>query len=84
VGRLLEIADAFLFRAVRVLVEGDADFLGGPDEVVGDRAVQPQVGNLLRPADAVVGVGAALLVLRLHEIGQHIGVAPAGFPAAAQ
>jgi hypothetical protein len=80
VGRLLKIADALLFRAVRVLVEGDAGFLRGLDKVIGDRAVEPQVGHLLRSADAMVGIGAALLVLRLHEIGQHLGIAPAGVP----
>ena len=41
------------------------------------RIGMPQIGNRQRPADAMEIVGAALLIFRFLEIGQHIVIAPA-------
>ena len=46
-------------------------------------SVMPPVGHRQRAAGAVIFVGAALLVLGLLEIGQHVVIAPAGIAALA-
>ena len=72
----LEIARAFLARAVEIVVAREARLLGGCDEGVAQRMRLALIGDGERSARAVEGVGAALLVLSLAEIGQHILIAP--------
>ena len=50
----------------------------GLDEGVRERVGVAQVHHVQRPAGAVKGVGAALVVLCRLEHGQHVGPAPAG------
>jgi hypothetical protein len=75
-GRRLVIADAFLARAVEIVVARNAGFERGLDHRIGQRRAHP-IGDGERPADAVKFVRAALLILRLAEIGQHVVPAPA-------
>jgi hypothetical protein len=74
----LEIAGAFLARTVEVLVARDAGRLARVDECIAQGVLrQPHVGGAERAAGAVIGVLAALLVLRALEVGQHVLVRPA-------
>ena len=75
-GQLVR-AGAFLGRSVEVVVARQAGLDGGLDIGVADLAVVGQVGDAERPADAVQRVGAALLVLGLLEVGQHVVPCPA-------
>ena len=56
---------------------GNAGFGGRCDEGRGERIGVAQIGNRQRAADAVEIVGAALLVLGLLEIRQHVVKTPA-------
>ena len=76
-GRQLEVADPFLFGAVVVRVVGVAGILRGCDPGIADRPLEAHVRHRERPAGAVVVVGAALLILRPLEQGQHVVPAPA-------
>ncbi len=76
--RQLEIARALLRRAVDVIVARNADLFGRINERVANRPVDPHVRDRDRPARAVVVVLAVFLVFRALEIGQHIGMGPAG------
>ena len=82
-GRGLEEAGAFLARAVEVGIGGYAGFRRGDDEGFRQRIGVPPVRHRQRAAGAVIFVGAALLVLGLLEIGQHVLIAPAGIAALA-
>ena len=75
--RPLVVAEAFLGRAVEIRIAPVAAFLGGRQVGVGQRVRLRRVRNRERPARAVILVGAALLVLGLAEVGQHVGVTPA-------
>src|SRR6185295_17699387 len=52
-------------------------FLGGRQVGIRQRVPLRRIGDRERPARAVILVGAALLILRLAEVGQHVGIAPA-------
>ena len=82
-GRGLEKSRAFLGRAVEIGIGRDAGLGGGDDEGFRQRIMVPPVGHRQRSAAAVIFVGAALLVLGLLEIGQHVVIAPAGIAALA-
>ena len=82
-GRGLEKSRAFLSRAVEVGIGRDAGFGRGNDKGFRQRIGVPPVGHRQRPAGAVIFVRAALLVLGLLEIGQHVLIAPAGIAALA-
>src|SRR6202021_794479 len=75
-GRRLVIADAFLGRAVEIVIGGNAGFARRLDHRVAERAAH-RVRHMQRSAAAVELVGAALLVLGLLEIGQHVVIGPA-------
>ena len=74
----LVIAGAFLHRSVEIVVARIAALHGGFHIGHGERMAVAQIRNPERPAGAVKFVGAALVVLRLAEIGQHVVKAPAG------
>ncbi len=75
--RGLEITGALLARAVEIVVARDARLLRCGDEGLAQLVRVALVGDAERAAGAVERVGAALLVLGLLEIGQHVVVAPA-------
>ena len=77
-GRGLEKSGAFLGRAVEVGIGGNAGFRRRHHKGFGKRIGVPPVGHRQRAADTVKLVGAALLVFRLLEIGQHVVIAPTG------
>ena len=81
--RGLEKSRAFLGRAVEIGIGRDAGFGRGNDEGFRQRIGVPPVGHRQRAARAVIFVGAALLVLGLLEIGQHVVITPAGIAALA-
>jgi hypothetical protein len=74
-GRLI-VARAFLDGAVEVVVARNALRHGRIDERVAELVAVGKVADLERPADAVPGVGAAALVLRLLEVRQQLVEAP--------
>ena len=76
-GGLVE-ARALLRRAVEIVVARIAALLRRLDEGRGERMLVAHVRHAERPAGAVVLVGAALVVLGLAEVRQHVLVAPAG------
>ena len=76
-GGELEIAGAFLGGAVEVVVARVACLLRGLDEGLAQRVRLAHIGDSERPAAAVHGVGATLLVLGAPEKGQHVFEAPA-------
>ena len=80
-GRGLEKSGAFLGGAVEIGIGRNAGFGGGDDEGFRQRIGMPPVRHRQRAAGAVIFVGAALLVLGLLEIGQHVVIAPAGIAA---
>ncbi len=73
-------AGAVLRRAVEVLVGGQPAFLGGGHEGAGERGLVLEVGHAERPGDAVVGRGAAGVVLRAEEIREYVRVSPPAAP----
>src|SRR5262249_55095688 len=75
--RPLVVAESFLGSPVEIRIAPIAAFLGGRQPGVGQRVRLPRVGNRERPARAVILIGAALLILGLAEVGQHVRVAPA-------
>src|SRR5258708_40143889 len=81
VHRHLIGARALLVGAVEVGVAAIADLLGAGDEAVVELVLRAQVRDRERPADAVVLIGPALLVLGLAEIAQHVVVGPAWIAA---
>ncbi len=76
--RGLEKPGALLGRAVEVGIGGNAGFRRRHYKGLRKRIGVPPVGHRQRAADAVKFVGAALLVFRLLEVGQHVVIAPAG------
>src|SRR5262249_14614360 len=66
-----------LGRAVEIVVARIAALLRRLAEGFRQRVAAARVGDAERTARAMEGVGAALVVLRLAEIGQYILVAPA-------
>ncbi len=81
--RGLEEARAFLRLAVEIGIEGNAALDRRLDEGFGERILMPPVRHRQRTAAAVIIIGAALLVLRLLEIGQHVVITPADIAALA-
>src|SRR6201995_2736964 len=79
----LEEARAFLGLAVEIRIEGNADLDRGLDEGFRQRVLMAPVRHRQRTARPVIIVRAALLVLRLLEIGQHVVIAPADIAALA-
>src|SRR5205085_5074478 len=75
--RGLEIAGALLGRTVEIGVARNAGLFGGRDKSLTERIGLPRIGHRQRPAAAVVVVRAALLVLCLLEVGEHVVIAPA-------
>ena len=73
----LEAPGALLGGAVEVVVARDADLLAGVDERLDDRVHRPALAHAQRPADAVVAVRAALVVLGAPEVRQDVLVGPA-------
>ncbi|MDR8730798.1 hypothetical protein FEQ04_05139 [Burkholderia pseudomultivorans] len=71
-------ADAFLRRAVEVVVERVAGRMRGLDESFGERIAKAQIRYRERPVRAVPRIGAALVAFRAAEIRQHVLPAPAG------
>jgi hypothetical protein len=76
-GRGLVEARTLLGRAVKIVVVRIAALLRRLAEGFRQRVTVTHVGDAERAARAMEGVGAALVVLRLAEIGQHVLVAPA-------
>ncbi len=76
-GDLVE-ADPVLRRAVEVVVGGQAAGPGRFDERLGQRRLVLCVLHPQRAAGAVIGRGAARVVLGPDEIGEQVGVAPPG------
>ena len=76
--RELEIAGAFLGRAVEIIVARKARLLRGRDECLAQRMRFADIGHGKRPAGTMQRVLAPLLVLGAPEIGQDILEAPAG------
>ena len=77
-GGELEIAGAFLVRAVEIVVAREAGLHRRLDERFAERMRLAHIRDVERPAGAVQIVGAVLLVLRAPEVRQHILEAPAG------
>ena len=75
--RRLVIAGAFLLGAVEIGGERDARLLCRSHRRLANLRADTLIGDRERPADAVILVLAALLVLGLAEIGQDIVIAPA-------
>ena len=76
--RGLVIAGAFLRRAVEIVVARIAALHCRFHIGHGERMPVAQVRDAKRAAGAVEFVGAAFVVFRLAEIGQHVGKTPAG------
>ena len=76
--RGLIIAGAFLHRSVEIVVARIAALHRRFHIGHGERVPVAQVRDAKRPAGAVEFVGAAFVVFRLAEIGQHVVKAPAG------
>src|SRR5205814_3828877 len=74
--RQLVIAGAFLRRAVEIAIGRNAKLRGGTDEGVDQRMSGFDVGDPQGAVIAVIGVGAARVVLELAKIRQHFVVAP--------
>src|SRR5262249_57725202 len=70
-----------LGRAVEIVVARIAALLRRLAEGFRQRVAVTHVGDAERAARAMEGAGAALVVLRLAEIGQHVLVAPADVAA---
>jgi len=70
-------ADAVLHGAVEVGVVGEPGLLPGADEGLAERVVLHLLGDVHRPAAAVVLVHDALVVLHATEVRQHAVIAPA-------
>ena len=81
--RGLEEARTFLRLAVEIRIEGNAGLDRRFDEGLRQRVIMTPVRHRQRAAGAVIIVGAALLVLRLLEIGQHVVITPADIAALA-
>ena len=81
--RSLEESGAFLRRAVEIGICRDPALRRGGDKGFRQRIGVAPVRHRQRAADAVILVGAALLVLGSPEIGQHVFIAPAGIAALA-
>ena len=81
--RGLEKSRAFLGRAVEIGIGRNAGLGGGDDEGFRQRIVHAASPTPAAARRAVIFVGAALLVLGLLEIGQHVVIAPAGIAALA-
>ena len=64
-------------------LSGNAGFRGGRHKGFGQRIGVAPVRHRQRAAGAVIFVGAALLVLGLLEVGQHVVITPAGIAALA-
>lgn len=78
VNRALRVGDAFLGRAVIILVAWNAEALRTGDEGLAQRIAPVDVGDGQRPVAAVIGVFAvANAPLQPLEVGQHVGIAPA-------
>ena len=75
--RHLVRADAFLLRAVEVGIDRPARLPTGLDEGFDQWIRAAQVHHVERPADAVVGIGTALVVFGPPEPRQHVVPAPA-------
>ena len=73
----LVVADAFLLGAVEIGVGLEPGLLRGGDKGVVQFVAGAQIGDVERPAGAVIIVPAALLVLGAAEIRQHVVIAPA-------
>ena len=76
--RGLKQPGAFLGRAVEIRIVRNAGLGRGVDKGLRQRIGMPRIRHRQRPAGAMKFVGAALLVLRLLEIGQHVVKSPAG------
>ena len=77
--RQLQRTDAFLLGAVEIGVELDSPASCAPAMKASCSSWSvAQVGDAERAAGAVILVGAALLVLGLAEIRQHVVIGPAG------
>src|SRR5262249_52890340 len=76
--RYLVVAEALLLRAVHVGVARIAAGVGSLEERFAQRMGVGRIGHRERPADAVILVRPALIVLRLAEVRQHVRVAPPG------
>ena len=75
--RDLVVANAFLLRAVEVLVAFQAGLDAGLDECLGDRARAALLRDLQRAAAAMPFALAALVAFGALEVGQHLLEAPA-------
>ena len=79
VGVDLIDADAFPGRGVEVGGGGQAQSPGRLDELLAKRmGARAQVRHVDRPPGSVVDAGAPVVILRHPEIGQNVGVGPAG------
>lgn len=70
-------ADAFLTRAVEVVVGGETRFERGLHEALRDRVALAQIGHAERAARAVPRIRAARVVLGAQEVRQHVVPRPA-------
>jgi len=76
-------ADTVLRRAVEVVVRGEPRRERCVDERLGVRVARSAVGDRVRATDAVIGVGAAIVVLAALPVRQQLVVAPARAPGVA-
>ena len=74
----LEVAGAFLLRAVEVVGARHTDLLRAADEGLDQLVLRTDVRHLQRPFAAVQRNGTALVAFRLDEIRQHLVVTPTG------
>ncbi len=70
-------ADAFLCRAVEVVVQRIAGRVRGLDESFGERIAKAQIRHRERAVRAMPRIGAARVAFRTTEIRQHVLPAPA-------
>ena len=76
--RELVVADAFLRRAVEVVVARNAELAAGLDDRFDQLVLRADVGAHSGPSAPCHSFGAANVVLELAKVRQHVVVAPAG------
>ena len=76
-GRDLEVSDAFLICAVKIIVSWNPGFLRRLYERIADLSFVTDIRNLQWSVGAVVVVRTSYLIFRFHEKWQYVVIAPA-------
>ena len=76
-GDLIE-AEPFLTCAVEIVVEWELRLARGVEEALMEWIVGARIGDVERSAAPVERLGEGLVVFRFEEVGQGLGVGPAG------